>query len=245
MGMAAGANIRTSLPPSSATGPGIAAVKRDNERLRSITGELSHRMKNLVTIIQAIARQTMHQSTTKDDFEVRFSGRLGAFSRSLDLLLADDWHGTRIDELVCLELAPFGELDGAQISVKGPPLGLNPEAARNIGLALHELATNASKYGALSVPEGKVAVRWKLANDGCRRRFLMTWRESNGPVVKEPGRRGFGLQVVQEMTAQALAGEVTHEFLPDGVRWSLDIPAAFVVSIRGDPDRALTEEQAN
>jgi two-component sensor histidine kinase len=235
MGMATATNIRTSLSPSSATGSGIAAVKRDNERLRSITGELGHRMKNLVTVIQAIARQSMHQSTTKDDFEVRFSGRLGAFSRSLDLLVADDWQGTRIDELVRSELTTFGVLDGRQISMKGPPLGLNPEAARNIGLALHELATNASKYGALSVAGGKVAVHWKLANGGGRRRFRMAWRESNGPVVKEPKRRGFGLQVIQEMTAQALAGEVTHEFLSDGVRWSLDIPAAFVVSIRSAP----------
>ena len=106
---------------------------------------------------------------------------------------------------------------------------------RNIGLALHELATNASKYGALSVAEGNVTVHWELANGGGRRRFRMAWREFNGPVVTEPKRRGFGLQVIQEMTAQALAGEVTHEFLPDGVRWSLDIPAAFVVSIRSDP----------
>ena len=113
---------------------------------------------------------------------MRFSGRLGAFSRSLDLLVANDWQGVRIDELVRLELTTFGVLDGAQISVKGPPLGLNPEAARNIGLALHELATNASKYGALSVPEGKVTVHWELAKRR-RRRFRMTWRESNGPVV--------------------------------------------------------------
>lgn len=235
MGLGAAGNISTSLSLSSAAGAGVAAVEQANERLHSITGELNHRMKNLVTIIQAIARQTMHQSTTKEDFEMRFSGRLGAFSRSLDLLVADDWQGMRIDELVRSELTTFGVLDGTQISVKGPPLGLNPEAARNIGLALHELATNASKYGALSVAEGNVTVHWELANGGGRRRFRMAWRESNGPVVTEPKRRGFGLQVIQEMTAQALAGEVTHEFLPDGVRWSLDIPAAFVVSIRSDP----------
>lgn len=101
----------------------------------------------------------MHQTTTKEDFEAQFSGRLGALSHSLDLLVTNGWHGARIDELVRLQLTPFGVLDGVQISVDGPPLGLNPEAARNIGLALYELATNASKYGALSVPEGKVAVQ--------------------------------------------------------------------------------------
>ena len=143
---------------------GSVAVKQENAQLRVITDELSHRIKNLVAVIQSIARQTMHQTTTKDDFEARFSGRLGAFGRSLDLLIANDWHGARIDELVRSELTPFGVLDGVQISVNGPPLGLNPDAARNIGLALHELATNASKYGALSVPEGKVAVHWELAS---------------------------------------------------------------------------------
>ena len=181
----------------------------------------------------------MHQTTTKDDFEARFSGRLGAFGRSLDLLIANDWHGARIDELVRLPLTPFGLLDGVQISVNGPPLGLNPDAARNIGLALHELATNASKYGALSVPEGKVAVRWQLESTGGRPRFRMTWCESGGPIVTEPTRRGFGRQVIQQATAQALAGKMTQEFLPDGVRWILNIPAAFVVSSRGDPVSAL------
>lgn len=212
------------------TEAGIAAVKRENERLHSITDELGHRIKNLVAIVRSIARQTMHQTTTKADFEARFSGRLGAFGRSLDLLIANDWRGARIDELVRSELKAFGVLDGMQISVNGPPLGLTPEAARNIGLALHELATNASKYGALSVPGGKVAVHWELANRGERQRFRMTWREAGGPMVTEPKRWGFGRQVIQQLTAQALSGKVTHQFAPDGVRWTLDIPAAFIVS---------------
>ena len=228
MSLANEANIQPLLwSPTEAV---IAALKKENEQLRSITGELGHRIKNLVSVIQSIARQTMHQTTTTRDFEARFSGRLGAFSRSLDLLIANDWREAHIDELVRSELATFGVLDGMQISLQGPPLGLNPEAARNIGLALHELATNASKYGALSVPEGKVAVHWELANRGKQRRFCMTWREAGGPTVTEPKRWGFGSRVVQQLTAQALAGKVTHQFVPDGVRWTLDIPAAFVVS---------------
>ena len=127
---------------------GSIAVKQENAQLRVTADELSHRIKNLVAIIQSIARQTMHQTTTKDDFEARFSDRLGAFGRALDLLIANDWRGARIDDLVRSELTTFGVLDGVQISVEGPPLALKPDAARNIGLALHELATNASKYGA-------------------------------------------------------------------------------------------------
>lgn len=239
MRLASEANIRTWPSLWSAADVGSVAVKEEKAQLRLITDELSHRIKNLVAVIQSIARQTMHQTTTKEDFAVRFSGRLGALGRSLDLLIASDWHGAHIDDLVRLELAPFGVLDGAQISLNGPPLGLNPDATRNIGLALHELATNASKYGALSVPEGKIAVDWELASSGRRPRFRMTWRESGGPMVTEPKHRGFGRQVIQQVTAQALAGKVTHEFLPHGVRWTLDIPATFVVSTRGDPASAV------
>jgi two-component sensor histidine kinase len=228
MGLANEADIHALRSLRAPADVSIAAVKRENEQLRCITGELGHRIKNLVAIIQSIARQTMHQTATKADFEARFSGRLGAFSRSLDLLVANEWRGARIDELARSELATFGGLDGAQISVSGPPLSLNPEAARNISLALHELATNACKYGALSVPEGKVAVHWELANHGERQRFHMTWREAGGPMVTEPQRWGFGSQVLQQVTAQALAGKVTHRFAPDGVRWTLDIPAAFI-----------------
>jgi two-component system CheB/CheR fusion protein len=135
---------------------------------------------------------------------------------------------------VRLQLAPFGLLDQVQISVKGPPLALGSVAARNIGLALHELASNASKYGALSVPEGEVAVQWELTGGGDRQRFRMSWCESGGPIVTEPPRRGFGRQVIQRIPAQALAGKVTHEFVPAGVRWTLDVPAAIAIASTGN-----------
>jgi two-component sensor histidine kinase len=245
MRLASEATIRTRPPLRVFADVGSIAVRQENAQLRVTADELSHRIKNLIAIIQSIARQTMHQTTTKEDFEVRFSNRLGAFGRALDLLIANDWRGARIDDLVRSELTPFGVLDGVQISVKGPPLALKPDAARNIGLALHELATNASKYGALSVPEGKVAVHWGLANSSGRPRLRVTWRESGGPMVTEPTRRGFGRQIIQEVTAHALAGKVTYEFLPAGVRWTLDMPAAFVVSARGDLASTAVEARRN
>lgn len=209
------------------------AIGRENAELRVVAGELGHRIKNLVAVIQSIARQTMHQTATKEDFEATFSARLGAYGHSLDLLIANDWRGARIDDLLRLELTPFGLLDQVQISVKGPSLALSSVAARNIGLALHELATNASKYGALSVPEGKVAVQWELARYGGRLRFHMTWCELGGPIVTEPTRQGFGRQIIQHVTARALDGKATHEFLPAGVRWTLDIPATMIVASAG------------
>ena len=214
-----------------------AAMRRENEQLRFVSGELYHRIKNLVAIIQSIARQTMQQAASSGDVE-RFSGRLGALGLSLDLLIDDDWHGARIDELVGQQLAPFGFMDGLSISAEGPPVGLNPEAARNIGLALHELATNASKHGALSVPEGRVALRWELVGSGAGQRLRMAWHESGGPLVTEPKHWGFGRQVIQRVTALSLDGTVTHEFPPDGVRWTLDIPSLFVVSTPDERARA-------
>ncbi len=169
---------------------GLAANAQENEQLRSAMNELRHRTKNLVAIIQAIARQTMRQSATNDEFDTRFTGRLDALGRSLDLRIDGDWRGARLDELVRQQLAPFGDLDGDRIAAQGPPIELNPEAARNIGLALHELATNASKYGALSVPEGRVALHWKLTRGSAPSRFIMTWREVNGPMVTAPEHRG-------------------------------------------------------
>ena len=183
-------HIRTRRALAAETGN--VAVKQQDAQLRIVADELSHRMKNLVTIVQSIARQTMHESATMGEFEARFSGRLGAFGRSLDLLIANNWRGADLDELTRRELTPFGVLDRAQISVKGPAVDLNAEAARNISLTLHELATNACKYGALAVPEGRVAVHWEIANGAGERRFRMIWRESGGPMVTEPTRSGFG-----------------------------------------------------
>jgi two-component sensor histidine kinase len=235
-----GSRQQSSTAMSSRVSPvtGFAAIAQENEQLRFAMTELRHRTKNLITIIQAIARQTMRQTAITGDFDVRFAGRLNALGRSLDLL-DDDWRGASLDVLVRQQLAPFGHLDGDRIAAQGPPIALNPEAARNIGLALHELATNASKYGALSVPEGKVAVHWTLARSSRPQRFIMIWRESSGPVVILPEHWGFGRQVLQQVTAQSHVGKVMHEFLPEGVRWTLDIPAAAIVNTCGAPASAL------
>lgn len=211
-----------------ATDKSIAVVSRENEQLRFATKELGHRIRNLVAIIQSIARQTLKQTATFDDFDARFAGRLAAIGGSLDLLIDDDWRGAPVDELVHRQLAAF-DRDGVQIAAEGPLVALEPEAARTIGLALHELATNASKYGALSVAEGKVRVLWEIVVSGERRRFRMAWREYGGPTVTEPSCWGFGRQVIQQLTAQSLGGKVTHEFAPEGVRWTLDMPATFLV----------------
>jgi two-component sensor histidine kinase len=136
-----------------------------------------------------------------------------------------------IGDLVRSHLQPFGEVDGAHISTTGPALLLKPEAAQNIGLALHELATNAIKHGALSVPEGVITVYWELETRGLGpARFHLKWEERNGPVVMPPTRQGFGHIVLQRMTAATLQGKVDHKFDPHGVSWTLEAPAAAVMA---------------
>jgi two-component sensor histidine kinase/DNA-binding CsgD family transcriptional regulator len=186
--------------------------------------EVQHRFKNMVAVIQSISHQTMRQCTSIEDFDERFSARLSAFCRSLDELIANDWRGVAISSLVQTQLEPFGSRYTNQISVGGPDLDLTPAASHNIGLALHELATNALKYGCLSVPNGRVEVRWVLATIEGEDRFRMSWSEFGGPYVTTPTRRGFGRELIENLTASALAGTALYEFLPTGVKWSLDVP---------------------
>lgn len=204
-------------------------MKRE-ERLRFAARELSHRSKNLLTIVQAIARQIGSRSASINDFQMQFSQRLQGLSHSLNLLVEEDRRGAWIADLVRNQLDPFGEVDGVRITATGPAVFLYPEAAQSIGLALHELATNATKHGSLSVPEGVIAVHWELAPVGIGRTcFRLRWRELNGPKVTPPTRSGFGHVVLQRTTGQALQGKVNHEFKADGVRWTLEVPAARTV----------------
>ncbi len=200
------------------------------ERLRFIAHELSHRAKNQLAVVQAIANQIGSQSVSLRDFQTQFTQRLQGLSRSLDLVVEEDGRGAWIADLVRNQLDPFGEVDGVRIAATGPAAFLNADAAQNIGLALHELATNAIKHGALSVAEGSIAVCWELRPDKAGQTcFGLNWRERNGPKVTPLTRRGFGHVVLQRLTGQALNGKVSHEFEASGVCWNLKAPAAAVV----------------
>ena len=139
-------------------------------------------------------------------------------------------------ELVRWQLGPALETAGGRIAIEGPDLYLNPEAAQNIGLAFNELASNATRYGALSGPEGRVEIGWSIDPDSADdRRFRITWSESGGPEVREPRRTGFGHKVVERLTARALDGVVALSFPASGVTWSLHIPASFVLDAADVP----------
>ena len=208
----------------------ISERKAREKHIEFLMRELSHRSKNLLAVVQAIAGQTARYSDSMNEFQTRFSQRLHAMARAQDLLVARNWEGAQLVDLVRSQMAPFTEDVSERIEMSGPELDLRPDAVHSITLALHELATNAAKYGALSVPDGRVAVSWQLANaDADGPRFRMSWRERSGPPVSAPDRKGFGHVVIADMVGNALRGNVDLRFEPDGLRWTLDAPAASVI----------------
>jgi PAS domain S-box-containing protein len=196
----------------------ITERKLGEEQLRRLMQEVNHRANNLLAVVQAMA-QHLADSGDTTDFIGRFTRRLSALAASNNLLLSGRWLGVEVGRLVASQLAPF-EAAGRVIAA-GPTLRLKPPAAQAIGMALHELATNAAKHGALSNGSGSVAVGWSLQHD----RFTIDWRERGGPLVSPPRRIGFGHTVIGPMTEQTLDGEVSLDFAPEGVRWHLACPA--------------------
>jgi PAS domain S-box-containing protein len=198
----------------------ITERKEREEKEHLLMREVNHRAKNMLSVVDAIARQTAARNP--EDFIERFSERLQALSANQDLLIRNEWHGVEIRDLVCAQLAHFADVIGTRIAVHGPRLRLNPASGQAIGLALHELATNSGKYGALSADTGRLDISW--ASDGDT--FTMGWTESGGPAVSAPQRRGFGSIVMKEMVGRSVGGEVDLDYAPSGLSWRLTCPAA-------------------
>ncbi len=206
----------------------IGERKRADTLLRTVMHELSHRSKNLLSVIQAMAQQTARLSPSVDTFLERFIARVQGLAASQDLLVNQNWSGALLADLVQQQLELFAAT--GRFEVSGPPLLVTPDAAQTLGLALHELATNASKYGALSVPRGKVAVQWKLEPGSGSPRFRMSWRERGGPQVGAPERSGFGRMLIERLTAEKLDATALLTFERDGVVWTLDAAARDVLA---------------
>jgi two-component sensor histidine kinase len=204
----------------------ITDRKRREQHVNVLLRELVHRSKNLLAVVQAMARQTAAGSPSLEDFQRKFAARLQALSMAHDLLVSRDWRGASMEELVRAQMAYCLDVDcvDTRTRVAGPHVMLKPEAAQNIGLALHELSVNALTHGALSQAEGRVELNWRV-EDGV---FLVEWRELGGPAVADAPCEGFGHKVVKRLVAQALGGEATIGFPPDGFLWSLAVPAAQV-----------------
>ena len=204
----------------------ITERKKYEEHLAFTTRELSHRTKNVLAVVLAMVRQIGKQTDSFDQFEERFSGCIKALAFSHDLLVESDWQGADLRSLIALQVAPFGGLDDRRIMATGPTVTLAPQATQLVGLALHELATNAAKHGALTTPRGRVTIEWQADASSAATRLI--WREQDGPAVAPPTRRGFGHTVLERMAA-SLGGEAVLEFAPQGLRWTVLVGPAHIV----------------
>jgi PAS domain S-box-containing protein len=207
----------------------ITERKRGEAHLRLLMRELTHRSKNLLAVIQAMARQTARHAGTTDQFLAQFGARLQALATSHDLLVRESWHGASLSDLTRLQVGHYLDRRESPISVDGPPVQLTPEAAQSLGLALHELVNNAAKYGALSVPEGRVAISWRRLMEPARNGVEISWAERDGPSVLGRTHLGFGTLVVEHNLPRALDADVDLEFAPAGLRCRITIPEAHLL----------------
>jgi PAS domain S-box-containing protein len=207
------------------TGQDTTERKEREEKEHLLMREVNHRAKNMLSVVNAMAHQTVTKSPR--DFVERFSERIQALSANQDLLVRNEWNGVEIEDLVRAQLAHFASLIGSRITLHGPKLRLSAASAQAIGLALHELATNAGKYGALSTDRGRVDIRWKTDSET----ITMSWTESDGPPVPVPERRGFGTIVMKAMAERSVNGTVDLDYAPSGLTWRLTCPAASVLEI--------------
>jgi PAS domain S-box-containing protein len=196
----------------------ISERKAKEQQVQFLLRELNHRSKNMLAVIQSIAHRTGGSSP---EFVKAFGERLQALAINQDLLAGNEWHGVAFDALVKAQLQPFADVDGTRVGIAGPPVRLSAAAAQALGMALHELATNACKYGALCGDDGNIEVRWHVVGDELK----VSWIETGGPKVQQVTRRGFGSVVLSTMVEHSLQGAVVLDYASEGLRWRLRCPA--------------------
>jgi PAS domain S-box-containing protein len=202
----------------------IDGRKRSEDHAQFILRELSHRTKNLLAVVDAMARQTA-KSGDNPSFAEDFSARLQGLARSHDLLISSNWIGGPLEDHVRSQLGPFAPLDDRRVSISGPRLMLRPAAVQALGLAFHELATNASKYGALAQANGRICVEWDIETGGGMNTFMLSWLEHGLSAASNASRRrGFGYTVLMRVVPDSLSGEANYTFDDQGVRWRIKAP---------------------
>ena len=196
-------------------------LSRQSAIRNSLTRELNHRVKNTLANVLSIAALTRRRSSNIDEFTESLTARIRALSATHDLLSQSDWGNAPLGEIVRSELAPYMDGGDSHVFMEGPEIKLAPNDAMSLGLAIHELATNAAKYGALSTTTGRVHVNWKLVSPD---KAEIHWREEGGPPVVEPHKRGFGRDLIEKIVAHELRSDVDLKFLPQGVECRLKVP---------------------
>jgi PAS domain S-box-containing protein len=202
----------------------ITARKIAEERQAYVAQEVSHRFKNILSVVMAVARMTLNSGDLKSA-EERLMSRLGSLAKNQDLLIKGGWESVDLKTLIASQTSQF-DADGSRFALAGPKVRLKAEAAQTLGMAFHELSTNAAKYGALSNVTGAVSVDWFLTPDF----MTIEWKETGGPVVVPPTRKGFGQSVIGTMVKASTAGEVETAYAAAGFRWRLTSPRSRVVA---------------
>lgn len=198
------------------------ALKGSEARLRLLLSELSHRVKNTLAVVQSMARQSFSGDVSREEGLEIFSNRLRALAEAHNLLVRSDWRGAGFRELAERQIGPYAKVDGKTVTLEGPPISMPPDIATPLALVLHELATNALKYGSLSLPSGTLRLDWGLKPNASGRIFQFTWRESGGPKVKPPAKEGFGSWLIQNGLPEA---EVVLEYPAGGAVCTVTLPA--------------------
>jgi two-component sensor histidine kinase len=212
---------------------GEAAEARQSAlaEIRFLMRELAHRSKNQMTVIAAMAKQTARTATSVPEFVQSFEKRILGLAGSTDLLLAHGMAGVELGVLLKRQIEPFADVAGDRVRLEGPPVRLNAQSAQIVGMAAHELATNAVKYGAFSSDDGRLAVDWHVQAD----RLELTWRETVSLPPKPATRRGFGTTVLETMVGRSLDAKVVSTLHPDGIAWQFSIPLEALDPTRHPP----------
>ena len=217
--------LRDGRPGLVASSIDISLLKQHQGHMQLVMRELNHRSKNLLTIVQSIARQSAVGLDVPKAFLNRLGDRLLALASSHDVLVEQNWLGADLRSVIVGQLHPHLQADAPRVRLDGEPFELSPNIAHYVGMAMHELGANAAKYGALSNETGSVDISWSVRPDeeGVSRLHIV-WREMGGPAPTETGRMGFGRIILETLTPRALRGEARLEFHPEGVTWTLTAP---------------------
>lgn len=217
----------------------ITERRESEQHIRLLLAEVSHRAKNMLAVVQAMVRQSARHADNIDAFQVELAERIGALAKTHDLLIEQDWRGAPLRNLIEQQLAPFIERGERRAELDGPDLIVTAAAAQHLSLAIHELATNAAKHGALAATNGSVKVTWTCqpGEAGAPPSFQLCWSESGGPPLAPIMRRGFGSFVLERMVSTGIGGEARFEPTPEGLSWTLTSSKAPFVIAETPPKR--------